>query len=223
MVSSATFSDDARPCNGGKLGAECSCKAGRPASGRADGTNRLPSFPLRSVVIAAAIGCGSSSVDVVAPAAASHAAVPAAIGSTSVGVANRECAVSLYMSDPEPNSSVCEHAHLPTEGVMLTYPCAGGRAASDFGASYQGNVTPSGTVELEARVAFNTDDGCRWESRHRIGGDIQSHTLAYRYDERLLGGNACAKPCSMTWEVLVMRDAPDRKTDSPPSPSPLPP
>lgn len=90
---------------------------------------------------------------------------------------------------------------------VLEYPCGGGPASATFGASrFSGVVSASGDVELEIRTAFHFSDGCDWETKQFLRGNVGSGALSYEYREEPEPGQAgCAAACVSTGSVAVTR------------------
>lgn len=78
----------------------------------------------------------------------------------------------------------------------LVWECDGARAEARFGdRAYRG--TRSGDrVALCIRTEFDYADGCRWESRQRVEGDLGGEGLTLTYRERPIAGLDCLPPCT---------------------------
>ncbi len=93
-----------------------------------------------------------------------------------------------------------------TPGV-LTYPCGGGPATATFGASvFTGAVTATGDVDLSIRTGFDFTDGCHWQTKQYLRGNVNSGALSYEYREEPDEGQVgCAGACVANASVTVSR------------------
>ena len=90
---------------------------------------------------------------------------------------------------------------------ILSYPCGGGPATATFGASvFTGAVSAAGDVDLSIRTGFDFTDGCHWETKQYLRGNVNSGALAYEYREEPDDGQrGCAGACIANASVTVSR------------------
>jgi hypothetical protein len=89
---------------------------------------------------------------------------------------------------------------------VLRYPCAGGPASADFGASRFTGSVQAGVVDLRLRTAFRFTDQCNWESVQAISGNLGNGELTFVYSESPMPGQArCAAACLAHGSVTVQR------------------
>lgn len=89
---------------------------------------------------------------------------------------------------------------------VLRYPCAGGPASADFGASRFTGSVQAGVVDLRLRTAFRFTDQCDWESVQAISGNLGNGELTFVYSESPMPGQArCAAACLAHGSVTVQR------------------
>ena len=87
---------------------------------------------------------------------------------------------------------------------VLRYPCAGGPASADFGASRFTGTVQAGLVDLRLRTAFHFTDQCDWESAQAISGNLGNGELTFVYSESPMPGQTrCAAACLAHGSVTV--------------------
>jgi hypothetical protein len=117
------------------------------------------------------------------------------------------CSASLRVYDVRVRSGCVIDERVTASPGTLVYPCGGGAATVSFGAStFTGMVSPNGDVNLEIRTGFPFSDGCHWETKQFITGNLASSALAYEYrEEPDPGQRGCAAACLGTASVTVSR------------------
>jgi hypothetical protein len=153
----------------------------------------------------AAGACGGTPALVVAP--VEPALVPGRAAAPADGGAPDGAAIChrvLRVGPVTPTPSTCWiDERVGKKTAPLTYPCAGGAAAADFGTRFEGTADSSGNLRLEATTTFHwSGDGCTWQSTQRIGGNLGAGELVYAYEERPVEGSGCA-PAKCTARAAV--------------------
>lgn len=117
------------------------------------------------------------------------------------------CSASLRVYDVRVRAGCVIDERVTASPGTLVYPCGGGPASVSFGAStFTGTVSPNGDVNLEIRTGFPFSDGCHWETKQFITGNLASSALAYEYrEEPDPGQRGCAAACLGTASVTVGR------------------
>jgi hypothetical protein len=93
--------------------------------------------------------------------------------------------------------------HVTTSVGQLTFPCAGGLAASaTFGPdTFSGSVSGN-QLSLSVTLPFDWSDGCHWTTTQTIEGDVCG-TSTFVYSEAPLPGQSgCASSCKETAQLL---------------------
>lgn len=117
------------------------------------------------------------------------------------------CTATLRVYDVRVRSGCVIDERVTAAPGTLVYPCGGGPASVSFGAStFTGSVSTNGDVALEIRTAFPFSDGCQWETKQFINGNLASGALHYEYrEEPNPGQRGCAAACLGTASVTVGR------------------
>ncbi len=167
---------------------------------------------LTSAFSGAAAGCSRRAVVVEerAPAASSggsgvvvvSATATAPVGASSAG---GTCGATLSVYDVSVGSGCVIDERVTGAPGYLSYPCGGGPATASFGGSvFSGSVGPSGDVLLEIATGFPFTDGCYWQTKQFIRGNLGSGVLGYEYrEEPDPGQRGCASACLGTAYVRV--------------------
>lgn len=121
--------------------------------------------------------------------------------------ASETCGATLRVIDVRVRAGCTIDERVSGTPGILTYPCGGGPATATFGASvFGGAVSPAGDVDLSIRTGFGFTDGCHWETKQYLRGNVNSGALAYEYreepDEDQVG---CASACVASASVTVTR------------------
>lgn len=117
------------------------------------------------------------------------------------------CGVTLAVYDVNVRAGCVIDAQVTAAPATLSFPCGGGPAAISFGRSaFTGTVDGAGNVDLSLRTGFDFTDGCHWETKQFIRGNLGSGALSYEYREEPDAGQAgCAAACLGTAAVRVSR------------------
>jgi hypothetical protein len=127
-------------------------------------------------------------------------------GASSSG-ASGTCGATLRVYDVRVRAGCTIDERVTGAPGILSYPCGGGPATASFGASvFAGAVSPAGDVDLSIRTGFDFSDGCHWETKQYLRGNLNSGALAYEYREEPDDGQrGCAGACVATASVTVER------------------
>ena len=130
--------------------------------------------------------------------------VPAG-GPVASGASGGTCGASLSVYDVSVRSGCVIDERVTGAPGYLSYPCGGGPASASFGASvFSGTVGPAGDVLLEIATGFPFSDGCYWQTKQFIRGNLGSGVLGYEYrEEPDPGQRGCADACLGTAYVRV--------------------
>jgi hypothetical protein len=91
---------------------------------------------------------------------------------------------------------------------LLLYPCSGdGPASATFGEHRFEGVMSAGRAALELTTELDWDDGCHWETKQALLGDITS--LTWSYSERAVSGTKCFGACTATATVRARVESGD--------------
>jgi len=117
------------------------------------------------------------------------------------------CGATLRVYDVRVRASCTIDERVTAAPGVLTYPCEGGPATATFGESvFAGTVGPTGDVDLSIRTGFDFTDGCHWETKQYLRGNLSSGALAYEYrEEPDSGQSGCAGACIASASVTVTR------------------
>jgi hypothetical protein len=87
----------------------------------------------------------------------------------------------------------------------LAYPCGGeGTAEARFGKERLSGTISGGYLRLEIKTNPDWHDGCGWESRQLVEGQLRDRRLAWTYDESLLENRGnCYSPCGATATIEI--------------------
>jgi hypothetical protein len=102
------------------------------------------------------------------------------------------CSVTLSVTNVAITSGCWIDERVSHQNAVLRFPCIGGVAEADFGATFSGTVAePSTATSLSASTTFWWSDGCRWQSEQRIEGELSAGALRYTYSEMPIQGTSC--------------------------------
>lgn len=115
------------------------------------------------------------------------------------------CSAMLRVHDVRIRSGCVIDERVTAAPGRLVYPCGGGPANATFGGStFSGAVSAGGDVDLEIRTAFHFTDGCDWETKQFLRGNLGSGMLSYEYrEEPQPGQGGCAAACVGTASASV--------------------
>ena len=132
--------------------------------------------------------------------------VVTATGTVETG-AGGTCSATLSVYDVNVGSGCVIDERVTGGPGYLTYPCGGGPASVSFaGSVFSGTVSGSGDVLLEISTGFPFSDGCYWQTKQFIRGNLGSGVLGYEYREEPDPGQyGCAAACLGTAYVRVSR------------------
>ena|GEM_PF-4632305 len=82
------------------------------------------------------------------------------------------CTALLVVRQTETRRGCAIDERVPRAPGVLRYPCAGGPATADLGASRFSGSVQAGVVDLRLRTAFRFTDPCDWESVQAISGNL---------------------------------------------------
>lgn len=121
--------------------------------------------------------------------------------------ASSTCGATLRVYDVRVRAGCTIDERVSGAPGVLSYPCEGGAATATFGASvFAGAVSPAGDVDLSIRTGFDFTDGCHWETKQYLRGNLNSGALAYEYrEEPDEGQRGCAGACIANASVTVTR------------------
>lgn len=93
---------------------------------------------------------------------------------------------------------------------LLSFSCSGdGFAEARFQDHvFEGNIV-SNRLHLTLVSEIDWEDGCRWESRQSIEGDVRAMTLSWTYSERPVSGASCNGACRARAEIIIHRELTD--------------
>lgn len=91
---------------------------------------------------------------------------------------------------------------------LLTYPCAGnGNVEAVFGEHHFEGAMSDGTLSLDLTTEIDWEDGCHWETRQAIVGELKSDgksaKLAWSYTEGPVAGTNCYGSCEAKADIDV--------------------
>lgn len=117
------------------------------------------------------------------------------------------CSATLSVYDVNVGSGCVIDERVTGGPGYLTYPCGGGPASASFnGSVFSGTVSGNGDVLLEISTGFPFSDGCYWQTKQFIRGNLGSGVLGYEYREEPDPGQyGCAAACLGTAYVRVSR------------------
>lgn len=117
-----------------------------------------------------------------------------------------ECARRLRVAAIAGETPTCEvHGLAVGAAATLSLPCAGpGDAAADFGAGQAFRGTTDGVrVVLRSVSTVEFADGCTWRFTQQIEGALAEHRLQLEYEEEIVDGDECYRPCGAAGTVTV--------------------
>ncbi len=130
------------------------------------------------------------------------------------------CSARLLASTIRTNSGCVLDERISASTGELSFPCRGdGPADAVFDDHrFEGLVT-DGKLSLALRTELDWEDGCRWETRQSMGGDLErgeekiSGSLSWTYAESTVSGTGCGVPCRATARVRVLDESDDTSMD----------
>ena len=90
----------------------------------------------------------------------------------------------------------------------LSYPCSGnGDAEAVFGEHHFEGTMSNGTLTLDLTTEIDWEDGCHWETKQEIVGELRGEAknakLAWSYTEGPVAGTNCYGSCEAKAEIHV--------------------
>ncbi len=155
---------------------------------------------MRRVFLLLVIGCGGSR-------GAAESGPDTAGAHTASGSSSDSCAVTLRVAQLAMSHDTCWVDEKVTGASgTLTFPCSGGTAEARFSSIVFTGQMSDGQVELLLATQFKYSDGCRWESRQRLAGVLESGALLYEYSEAPAAGQqGCVYGCTAAAKVELLR------------------
>jgi len=91
---------------------------------------------------------------------------------------------------------------------VLSYPCSGnGNVEAVFGEHRFQGAMSDGTLSLDLTTEIDWEDGCHWETRQAIVGELKSDgksaKLAWSYTEGPVAGTNCYGSCEAKADIDV--------------------
>lgn len=130
------------------------------------------------------------------------------------------CSARLLASTIRTNSGCVLDERISASTGELSFPCRGdGPAEAVFDDHRFEGVMTDGKLSLALRTELDWEDGCRWETRQSMGGDLErgeekiAGSLAWTYAESTLSGTGCGAPCRATARVRVVDESDDTSMD----------
>jgi hypothetical protein len=91
---------------------------------------------------------------------------------------------------------------------FLTYPCSGnGNVEAVFAEHHFEGTMSDGTLSLDLTTEIDWEDGCHWETKQAIVGELRGEgrngKLAWSYTEGPVSGTSCFGSCEAKAEIDV--------------------
>ncbi|MDB4942952.1 MAG: hypothetical protein JWP97_2486 [Labilithrix sp.] len=170
---------------------------------------RVAAVTLLSLVVPTLAACLREGAPPVAPVDVAVSDVaPSARGKasdTAGGAAKDRCTARLTTDSIDTGATCTLDERLSKGPGTLVYPCSGtGPAEARFGEHrFEGTAT-DGAIALTLVTEIDWEDGCHWQTKQRLGGDIHgARPLAWTYTEAPVSGTSCYGTCKASAEVVV--------------------
>ncbi|MBX7194946.1 MAG: hypothetical protein K1X94_23030 [Sandaracinaceae bacterium] len=121
------------------------------------------------------------------------------------GAVGGSCRASLVVAQLDVQPGCTVDTRISGASGVLTHACGPGPAEARFGDSvFTGEVDAAGRAHLVIRTEFPFSDGCRWETKQEIEGNVQGGVWQYAYREQPLPGQSgCANACLATASIQM--------------------
>ncbi|HSO32264.1 MAG TPA: hypothetical protein VLT33_07110 [Labilithrix sp.] len=129
---------------------------------------------------------------------------------TSAPAAGRErCTARLKPGAIKTGAGCTLDERISKNDGLLLYPCSGnGSAEAVFGEHrFEGSMS-DGAVSLDLTTEIDWEDGCHWETKQVIHGELRegkSAKLAWSYTEGPVSGTSCYGSCEARAGIDVQR------------------
>lgn len=169
-----------------------------------------------TVVLAAAVatafaGCAREGAPPVAPVEVAIADLGDA-GATQIPIAQApplerdRCTARLTAELINTGSGCTLDEQISKGSGLLVYPCSGsGAVEAVFGEHrFEGSMN-AGSMILNLTTEIDWEDGCHWQTKQRIRGDLHGEgkktKLAWSYSEGPVSGTSCYGACKATADI----------------------
>ena len=154
-----------------------------------------------------ATACLREGAPPVAPVDVSVADVPdsGALALSAPSASGKErCTAKLSPSPIETGSGCTLDERISKGSGTLQFPCNGsGPAAAVFGEHrFEGTITDGG-IALDLTTELDWEDGCHWQTKQHIRGELHGGTIAWTYTEAPIHGTGCYGSCKASAEIEV--------------------
>jgi hypothetical protein len=175
---------------------------------------RAPAAAFTVALLATAAACARKGAPPVAPVEVvvadlgdAGATIPVA-SAPSIAIARDRCSARLTADTIRTGAGCTLDERLSKEVGVLLYPCSGsGFVEAVFGEHRFDGSMNDGSMVLNLTTEIDGEDGCHWQTKQRIRGDLPGHgkneKLAWTYSETPTTGSGCYGSCKATADIDV--------------------
>lgn len=155
-----------------------------------------------------ATACLREGATVVAPVDVSVADLPDAqppqVNSTAASTPKDQCTAKLTAEPIDTGSGCTLDERISKSAGMLQFPCSGsGKTAAIFGEHRFEGMMTDGTVTLDLTTELDWEDGCHWQTKQKLRGELHVNKLTWSYTEAPVRGSNCYGSCKASAEIEI--------------------
>jgi hypothetical protein len=129
---------------------------------------------------------------------------------TSAPAAAGRCTARLNAGAIKTGAGCTLDERISKSSGLLLYPCSlNGRAEAVFGEHRFEGTIDDGTLTLDLTTEIDWEDGCHWETKQLLRGDLRGESrtprLAWSYTEAPVTGTSCYGACDAKADIDVQR------------------